>query len=174
MSGNALRKGKIEPDWTFRKYTRTLNDVTLIAYFPGIEVWGPLDSSGLELQVPITRVVGSSLRKFPAFWFLPRFAVVNPLPVLPLSIFGFRGTISSYKLFCYKKKCILNLSGRRKVPTAFCQAQLQLHLKLKLKLRCLIFTRASYPRSHSHTINTTSLNLLIVRRGRVIWEMHLK
>merc|ERR1712115_608572 len=53
---------------------------------------------GLELQVPITRVVGSSLRKFPACWFLPRFAVVNPLPVLPLSIFGFRGTISL--LYC--------------------------------------------------------------------------
>ena len=40
----------------------------------------------------ITRVVGSSLRKFPACWFLPRFAVINPLPLLPLSIFGFRGT----------------------------------------------------------------------------------
>ena len=49
---------------------------------------------GLELQVPITRVVGSSLRKFPACWFLPRFAVIKPLPVLLLSIFGFRGTIS--------------------------------------------------------------------------------
>ena len=55
------------------------------------------DSSGLELQVPITRVVGSSLRKFPACWFLPPFAVVNPLPVLHLSIFGFRGTCNVSK-----------------------------------------------------------------------------
>ena len=103
----------------------TREAIDFIRCFPGLEVWGALGvkssnvhksspitrsypgqtfrhnriAHGLELQVPITRVVGSSLRKFAACWFLPRFAVVNPLPVLPLSIFGFRGTIRLLKYY---------------------------------------------------------------------------
>ena len=53
-------------------------------------------TSSFERQIRESVVIQTQRkgRKFPASWFLPRFAVVNPLPVLPLSIFGFRGTIS--------------------------------------------------------------------------------
>ena len=72
-----------------------------------------MDSSGLELQVPITRVVGWSLRKFPGCLLLPCFAVVNPLPVLPLSIFGFRGTTSfSSKFLCQSSSNIFGQNDR--------------------------------------------------------------